>query len=275
MKKVNSKNQLKFQPAFPGLKSVDIMERQFPIEPFLVFTEFVMNQPVFGPHPHAGVSVMTYMLPDSKGSFINRDSQGDYSLIEPGGMHITQAGRGIHHDEIPAVTGIDCHGFQIWINHLEQHRWVQPKAMHAKSIDIAESHNEYGLVRIIHGTFKGQEATLKMVTDVTLLHVFLRPGKVIQLDADEMAFVYGLHGSGSSGNENILPQSLLIYEEHGSTVEISGGATGLEFMFGTGKPLNEAIIYGGPFVMTTEKQMQETRLRYQRGEMGTLLPHQG
>lgn len=113
LKKISKQTPLSFKPAFKGLKGVDIMARDYPIEPFLVFTEYLMDAPVFGPHPHAGVSVMTYMLPDSKESFINRDSFGDFSEIEPGGLHITQAGKGIQHDEFPKVMGVETHGFQI------------------------------------------------------------------------------------------------------------------------------------------------------------------
>ncbi len=43
-------------------------------------------------------------------------------------------------------------------------------------------------------------------------------------------------------------------------------------MFASGAPHHEPIIYGGPFVMTTQQQMQEARQRQQRGEMGELLP---
>jgi quercetin 2,3-dioxygenase len=121
-KSVAKKYELKFKKPFSGLRGVDIFAHSYPIEPFLVFTEFYMDKPVFGPHPHAGISVMTYMLPDSQGSFINRDSQGDFSFIEPGGMHIMQAGSGMHHDEFPKVTGVETHGFQIWINHSDKDR---------------------------------------------------------------------------------------------------------------------------------------------------------
>jgi quercetin 2,3-dioxygenase len=90
LKKIKSINQLHFKENFPGFSSVDTYDTEYGFEPFLVFTEFHMDRPIFGPHPHAGVSVMTYMLPDSKGSFLNRDSRGDKSTIEPGGLHVTQ-----------------------------------------------------------------------------------------------------------------------------------------------------------------------------------------
>jgi quercetin 2,3-dioxygenase len=274
-KKIAKKTDLKFKQAFPGLNGVDIMAHSYPIEPFLVFTEFFMDKPVFGPHPHAGISVMTYMLPDSKGSFINRDSQGDFSFIEPGGMHIMQAGSGMHHDEFPQKTGVQTHGFQIWINHANKDRLVNPKSMHASAQEVPEVITDDYKVRVVHGAFLGQSPLYKMVTDVTLLHIFLEPHKTIQLETKAMAFAYGLKGSGISENENLRAQTLVNYALEGSKVTITANSDGLELMFASGTPHNEPITYGGPFVMTTPEQMSEARRRYGRGEMGKLEPYNG
>lgn len=272
-KKIAQKSDLKFKQAFPGLMGVDIMAHSYPIEPFLVFTEFFMDRQVFGPHPHAGISVMTYMLPDSKGSFINRDSLGDFSYIEPGGMHIMQAGSGMHHDEFPKVTGVETHGFQIWINHADKNRFVTPGSMHASSVEVPEKISDDYKVRVVHGEFEGTMPGYKMVTGVNLFHVFLKPGKSIVLDAMPMAFVYVLKGSGTTENETIQPQTLVNYTLQGERVVVSALDEGLEFMFAAGTPHNESITYGGPFVMTTSEQMAETKRRYARGEMGKLDPY--
>lgn len=269
-KSVAQKNDLAFKPAFPGLRGVDIMAYRFPIEPFLVFTEFLMDRPVFGPHPHAGISVMTYLLPDSKEGFINRDSQGDFSFIEPGGIHITQAGSGIHHDEFPKVTGVETHGFQIWINHADKDRLVTPQSMHATANEIPEITTADYRLRIIHGTFNGSSPSYKMVTAVNLFHIYLKPNTSIVLNAMPMAFVYGLNGNGKSENEMIQAQTLINYTEQGEKVSVAALNDGLEFMFATGTPHNEPITYGGPFVMTTSEQMEETKRRYAKGEMGRL-----
>jgi quercetin 2,3-dioxygenase len=272
-KKVKHRAALQFTADFSGLKGVNIMERQFPIEPFLVFTEFLMDRPVFGPHPHAGISVMTYMLPESKGSFINRDSQGDFSTIEPGGLHITQAGSGIHHDEFPKITGQVTHGFQIWINHTERNRMVAPKAMHAKPDEIPVVKTDGYRVRVLHGAFEGTPAIHKMMTDVVLLHVYLHANQKIIMPANEMAFVYGLTGEGISDGESVHGQVLLNYDVSGDTVVIQS-RTGLEFIFASGTPTHEPLVYGGPFVMTTNQQMQDIHLRYATGLMGELRPYQ-
>jgi len=274
-KTVSRKTDLHFKPAFPGLAGVDVMAHTYPIEPFLVFTEFFMDRPVFGPHPHAGISVMTYMLPDSKESFINRDSQGDFSTIEPGGVHIMQAGSGMHHDEFPKVTGNETHGFQIWINHADEGRLVSPKSMHASAQEVPEKRTEDYVVRVVHGELDGIAPNYTMVTKVNLYHVFLKPNKSMELQAMPMAFVYGLHGKGQSEGETIHAQSLLNYSSQGEKVAIHSFAEGLEFMFATGTPHNEPITYGGPFVMTTPEQIAETKRRYARGEMGILEPYKG
>jgi quercetin 2,3-dioxygenase len=274
-KRIANLSTLKFTNDFPDLRGVNIMAHHYPIEPFLVFTEYQMTQAVFGPHPHAGVSVMTYMLPDSKNSFINRDSLGDQSVIEPGGLHITQAGSGMFHDEFPKIPGVMAHGFQIWINHSEQNRLVTPTSFHTSAHEIPEIVTDDYKVRILHGKYGDQQAKHRMVTDITLLHIFLQPNASVQLNADEMAFVYGLSGSGMADAEKIGAQTLVNYSADGNSVIIKANSTGFEFMFGSGTPLKEQITYSGPFVMTTPEQMAETKRRHANGEMGKLESYKG
>lgn len=273
-KKITAVNQLAFKQAFPGLRGVDIFAHQYPIEPFLVFTEYYMDKPVFGPHPHAGISVLTYMLPDSKESFINRDSNGDFSTIEPGGLHITQAGSGIHHDEFPTGNGHEAHGFQIWINHTEKDRMVEPKAIHANANQVKEVHLPTATVRMLHGAFQHERTTYQLKTDVTLLHVIIKPNQSITLDAKEMAFVYTLTGNGTIGDTNLRPQQLINFSEEGTSIKLGAGPEGLSLMFASAQPIHEPIVYGGPFVMTTNEQMNETKRNYAAGKMGHLAPYQ-
>jgi redox-sensitive bicupin YhaK (pirin superfamily) len=265
--------QLKFTQDFPGLKGVNMMAKHYPIDPLLVFTEYLMDKPVFDPHPHAGVSVMTYMLPDSKESFITRNSEGDFSYILPGGMHIMQAGSGMLHDEFPKVTGVETHGFQIWINHSDKDRLIKPKSMHAQPEQIPEIITQEYKVRIVHGKFEDKTPPYKMVTDVNLFHVFLKPNKSITIPAKEMAIVYGLNGKGTSFNRHLQAQTLVNYVDDGNQITLAAEKNGFEFMFGSGTPHHEPITYGGPFVMTTQEQILKTQKRYANGEMGTLLPY--
>lgn len=147
---------------------------------------------------------------------------------------------------------------------------INPKAMHANASEIIQVQSEDAIIRLIHGKFNHKVSSYQMVTDITLLHVFLHPEKSLQLPSQEMAFLYGLKGTGITDQQIINQQRLINYDTEGNTIEVTAGKEGLEFMFGTGIPLKENITYGGPFVMTTAAQMQETRKRYAEGNMGYL-----
>lgn len=260
------------QPNPMGFTSVDIFHHEFNIEPFLVFTEFHMDRPIFGPHPHAGVSVMTYMMPDSKGSFLNRDSRGDHSIIEPGGIHVTQTGSGIKHDEVPTENGVDCHGFQIWINHADKDRLVEPKAFHAAANDVPEIKTDAFHLRLVQGNYDGIASPIQLVTDTLIYDITLQPGESIELPAKAMAFIYLTNGSITVGNKTVEGRSMINLSESGDQINIASGEQIAHFIFASGTPHGEPIVYGGPFVMTTEEQMRATKIRLGKGEMGELQP---
>lgn len=271
-KQIKKVTNRQFKENIAGLKAVDAFYTEYDFEPFLVFTEFYMSQPIFGPHPHAGVSVMTYMLPDSKGSFLNRDSGGDESIIQPGGIHVTQAGRGIKHDETPTILGVDCHGFQIWINHADKDRLVAPKAFHAFAKDVPEYKTANKFIRIVQGQYEGLKSPIELVTKTTLLDVTLQPNTSIELDAMEMTFIYLIDGKVNISDQDISAKSFINFEKEGNKITIHSKYQTAHFLFLSGTPHNEPIVHGGPFVMTTNQQMHETQLRLQRGEMGVLNP---
>lgn len=271
VKQIRNISKKEFVKNADGFTTIDMFNTEHDFEPFLVFTEFYMDRLIFGPHPHAGISVMTYMMPDSKGSFINRDSRGDRSIIEPGGLHITQAGRGVKHVEYPTVTGTDCHGFQIWINHADKDRLIEPNAFHAFSAEIPEWKSENVNLRVIQGTFAGVSSPIKMVTEISLFHVLIEPNSEIEFDAREMAFIYNVSGEMVVSGQKIPVSTLISFESDGDKVKVVTEDSKANFFFASGTPHNEPIVQGGPFVMTTNEQMAAAYERLRRGEMGELI----
>ena len=269
-KQIKKITQLNLEKQAPGFNTSGVLHSEYNTEPFLIFGEFYMDRPVFGPHPHAGISVMTYVLPDSKGSFLNRDSRGDHSIIEPGGIHVTQTGSGIYHDELPEVTGTECHAFQIWINHADKDRLVDPKAFHLLSKEVPEWNTEDIHLRVIQGNYQTLTSPIELVTKTSLFDITLKPNTTIKLDTKEMAFIYTISGDIIVGDKEIGNKSIITFVHEGSSIIIKTREQSANFMLASGTPHNEPIVYGGQFVMTTQKQMQETRNRLQRGEMGIL-----
>lgn len=186
---------------------------------------------------------------------------------------MSQAGRGLQHDEVPEVSGVECHGFQIWINHADRDRLVPPAAFHARAADIPEQRASDRTVRVLLGAFEGLASPLPVVTPVTLLDVHLQPGAEIEMPAAEMAFIYIIGGKGASAGRALEAHQLVCYDAEGDRVSVSAAPNRhLRFLFASGTPHREPIVYGGPFVMTTQAQLDDTKRRYARGEMGQLSP---
>jgi hypothetical protein len=160
--------------------------------------------------------------------------------------------------------------FQIWINHADKDRFVTPKASHLSPNEVPELKDIHSHVRILQGRYMHLQSPFEPVTPATLLHVRLHPNTNLSFEAQEMTFVYVLAGKLHI-NDQIAGESVLItFQQEGNTVQLATSAQAADFMFASGVPHHEPIVYGGPFVMTTAEQMLETQQRMQRGEMGIL-----
>lgn len=81
-----------------------------------------------GPHPHSGLTTVTYLL---DGQALHRDSLGSEQVIRPGELNLMTAGRGLSHAEEP--TGHyrgRLHGVQLWVAQPEQTRHGDPLFEH-------------------------------------------------------------------------------------------------------------------------------------------------
>jgi redox-sensitive bicupin YhaK (pirin superfamily) len=248
----------------------------FSIDPFLVLDDFVMSEPTFPPHPHAGFSAVTYMFEDSAGAFLNRDSLGDRSRIEPGAIHWTQAARGMMHEEVPEHPGDACHGLQMFVNLRDADKHAAPVAYHVSRAEVPEVRPTPGArVRVLAGELDGVVSPLaKLLTPITFLEVHLAPDAVIELDVPRVhnAFVMTMRGRGTVADTEAGAHEALLFAHDGDRVRIVGGVDGLQLLFAEGAPIGEPVVFGGPFVMTRPEDIHDARGRFARGEMGSLAP---
>lgn len=255
-----------------GLRS----EPSFSLDPFLNLDDFMMSEPTFPPHPHAGFSAVTYMFEDSEGAFLNRDSLGDRSRIEPGALHWTQAARGMMHEEVPERGGVACHGLQMFVNLRDEHKRAPPAAYHASRAEVPDVRPAEGArVRVLAGAFGGVASPMaKLLTPLTFLEVHLDAGVTVELEAPEghNAFAMIIRGGGAVGGEAVRAHEAVRFARDGEHVRVEGGPAGMQLLFGEGAPLGEPVVFGGPFAMTRAEDLDDARARYARGEMGRLEP---
>jgi redox-sensitive bicupin YhaK (pirin superfamily) len=246
------------------------------ISPFIGTDSFTMPQPFFGPHPHAGMSAVTLMLPEAQGGFINRDSLGDRSIVHPGDLHWMQAGRGMMHEEIPSERGKAAHGFQIFVNLTAANKQSDPVAFHVSHADIPVVQVDGGSVRVVAGEFDGQYSPIthdpRWLTKVNMLDVTLQPGASLNLPvkAGDNAFFVMRSGVFSAPDQQNLAQAAIIFAADGVSAQIKAGNQPLRGVFFSGTPIKEPMFPQGPFMGNTAQDIAQYIARFQSGDMGHL-----
>ncbi|MET3135050.1 redox-sensitive bicupin YhaK (pirin superfamily) [Oxalobacteraceae bacterium GrIS 1.11] len=143
------------------------------IDPFLGVDHAWMSGPTFPPHPHAGFSAVSYLFLDSETSIQNRDALGDTSIIKPGGLHWTAAGRGIVHEEVPVEVGKTVHSLQIFVNLPVAHQAAAPQVLRLAPEQVPVVRLPGASVRVVSGKFNQVESPFAPPTPIQLLDIDL------------------------------------------------------------------------------------------------------
>jgi redox-sensitive bicupin YhaK (pirin superfamily) len=248
-----------------------------PLDPFLSFERFHMSTPTFAPHPHAGLSAVTYLFERSAGALISRESSGETRRILPGAVRWMEAARGMMHEESPEERGVECHGLQILVNLAAADKRAAPRIFHREPHEIPEARPMRGVrVRVIAGAAFDAVSTVDPRTRVTLLDVFLAPGASFAhlIPDDHVAFVLGLDGAGEVGPQEeparLVQGTAAALVGSGPEVLGRAGGDGFHFLLATGAPLREPVTLEGPFSMTSPEEIADAWARHAAGEMGYL-----
>lgn len=274
---IESSTTLRPREAAPGFLEATVFHGgEVLLDPFLALTDFHMTQPTFAPHPHAGFSAVTYMFRDSAGSFRNRDSLGDQSLIGPGALHWTQAGSGMMHEEIPVVPGLDCHGLQLFVNLRSSHKLASPQAFHVDAEDVPAFEPAPGaVVKVVAGATGGVASPIEgLLTEVLLLDVELAPTSFVDLSIPmtHRVVVLVLDGTVHVGEHQLPGLTVASLRGESPALSIAAGDAGATLLVLAGEPIEERVVFSGPFCMNSQAQIDEARRRFAAGDMGRLSP---
>jgi redox-sensitive bicupin YhaK (pirin superfamily) len=250
------------------------------ISPFIGADSYTMPQPFFGPHPHAGMSAVTLMLPEADGGFVNRDSLGDRSLIRPGDLHWTQAGRGMMHEEVPAEPGRAARGMQVFVNLARKHKPAEPVAFHVERerMPTVPLHGGQagpaGSLRVVAGEFAGHRSPIaddaRWLTRVNMLDVTVHATATVPIPATHNAFFVLRSGSlvvhGTLWTEPVA----LITARDGEALVLTAGEQPARGVLFTGEPIDEPLFPGGPFMGNDADDIAAYKRAFAGGHMGQL-----
>jgi redox-sensitive bicupin YhaK (pirin superfamily) len=233
-------------------------------------------------HPHRGFETVTYII---DGTFQHQDSNGGGGLITNGDTQWMTAGAGILHIEAPpealVVSGGLFHGIQLWVNLPATQKWVEPRYqdIRAGQVGLLSSHDGGALVRVIAGDVAGHQGPGSTYTPITVLHATLSPGARLRLPwrPDFNALVYGLAGQGTVGQDaQPFGTGRLAVLGAGDVLTVSADreqesrSPNLEVLVLGGRPIREAVAWGGPFVMNTREEVLQAFEDFRRGRLGRI-----
>jgi Pirin-related protein len=242
------------------------------VDPFLLLdemgpVELAPGQGKGAPdHPHRGFETVTYMI---SGATEHEDSAGNAGRIGPGAVQWMTAGSGVIHSEMPGrellTDGGRMHGFQLWVNLPAAQKMIPPRYQEFLASQIPSVDDDGVVVRVIAGSYGGVDGPVETHSPVTYLHATLPPGREIAVKVvpEQTAMVYTFAGEGDG--------TLAIYDTDGDEVIVSNsGSDASEHLVLTGEPLHEPVARYGPFVMTTQEEIETAISDYQTGRFGAI-----
>lgn len=252
------------------------------IDPVVMVDHFHMTAPTFEPHPHAGISAVTYLFEDASSPHVNYDSMGNQGPIVPGALHWLAAGRGAVHTEQPEGANPHVHALQVFVNLPASKKMQAPFAVHADPAAIPEYRAPGVRVRIAAGSSNGITAahTADLPEAFTLLDGFIEPGQTFthELEPGWNAMLYAIDGPlqlQAAGQTTDIPAGSAVGIGLDATATQAAAlqlysAEGCHFVLLSGPALKEPLVKHGPFVMNSSAEINERIRAYQRGEFGQL-----
>ncbi|MGF1907353.1 pirin family protein [Aliivibrio salmonicida] len=244
------------------------------LDPFLLLDCFESDDASdyiggFPTHPHRGFETVTYLL---NGKMRHKDNAGHEGVVEPGGVQWMSAGKGVLHSEMPEQEEGLLKGFQLWVNLPKASKMMAPAYQEyppeSTPVELRENGTE---VRVISGTTN--EGTTGPVKNTyitpTYMDVKLPEGMTFEqaLPIGHNAFIYVIEGAVTMVNDStqkITKKSLGVFDE-GEQVSVMASDSETRFLLIAGRPLNEPIARGGPFVMNTREEVLQAFDDYSQG----------
>ena len=241
------------------------------IDPFLMLDEFGSENKEdyiagFPPHPHRGIETVTYML---NGEFEHQDSTGAKGIMAPGDVQWMKTGRGIIHSEMPTMKEGKLLGFQLWINMPAKLKGNKPEYLYIKANELGVHKDDEKTVKVIAGKYEKAEGPEKNHNvEPIYFHLALNEDKEFNCDVPtgHNSFIYLLRGELKIGDKSHYKtgNSNLILLERGNKLKVRA-IKKAEFLFIAGKPIEEPIARGGPFVMNTKDEILQAVKDYKDG----------
>ncbi|MDD4200561.1 MAG: pirin family protein, partial [Eubacteriales bacterium] len=205
-------------------------------------------------HPHRGIETISYVY---QGNMTHKDSLGNEDTIGDGEVQWMTAGSGIMHEEkLPAANRML--GVQLWLNLPSKDKMAPPAYHTIKNSDIEEIEYGWGKLRLLAGEFEGREGYKSKYLPLNYYDIHLNPGESVKIntDSDASVMVFTLLGDAYIGGEPIKEKTAVKLTD-GDSLELKSTDGRAQVLFISSKRLDEPVVWGGPIVMNTRKELDK------------------
>ncbi|TXN00169.1 pirin family protein [Methylobacterium sp. WL64] len=238
-------------------------------DPFLLMAEDHMPRDAFSRHPHRGIETVTLVL---DGAIEHFDSAGHTGLIVAGDAQWMTAGRGVTHEE-NAVAGSMARTLQLWLNLPAGDKMAEPRYQDLRGATLPVRREPGVEVKVMSGRSGDIVSPTLNHVPVTALDARIDPGASFRqdLEPDTNAFVLVLDGDVRIGMQAIsVGEGELAWltrsdGPEGSQVTVAAASRGARMLLFASPPLREPVVFGGPFVMNTQAEVDQAFADYRDG----------
>ena len=239
-------------------------------DPFILLMDDVLdkedNEPVGGPHPHAGFETVTLLLEGEIGDDQHRMQSGDFQIMT--------AGSGIVHTETidkPSRMRL----LQLWINLSKKDRSATPRVQDLPLRHVPQLSKDGVHVKLYSGSFAGLTSPVQNYVPMILTDITLQPGVATtqSIPANFNTFLYVLAGNVEVGDDkqqlgrNQVGWLNISANETQSELTLTAGEDGARLVLYAGKPIGENIVSHGPFIADSSEDILRLYKEYREGKM--------
>jgi redox-sensitive bicupin YhaK (pirin superfamily) len=244
-------------------------------DPFLMMAEDWFSEPGFEWHPHRGIETVTLVL---DGVLEHGDNAGNAGALQSGDVQWMTAGKGIIHREL-AFKNEHAHTLQLWLNLPSSKRMVAARYQDVRARERKPKEIAGARVDVISGTVHGASATTKNHWPINAALITLEPNTslTVEVPANHRAFAYAMDGDVTIAGKPVREGQTAWSDPVGRgtaatplTLATGNGDATSRVMLYSGQPVNEPIVFGGPFVMNSRAQINQAINDYHAGKFGQI-----
>lgn len=216
------------------------------------------------PHPHIGLSTVTYLF---SGEIMHRDSIGSAIAVRPREVNWMTAGRGITHSERfekARAQGDHVHGIQAWVALPAPDEEVEPSFSHYEGADLPQWGDIGVHGQLIAGSAFGMTAGARTHSPLFYAHLEMERGAKVEIPtgyAERAAYIVA--GAIVLGGERFGAGKMVVVGRDAS--QFSAAETSTVMVLG-GEPIGKRFLYWN-FVSSSQERLAQAAADWKAGRM--------